>query len=340
VFPVELEDSDWHAFLVCAPHATPFHHPAWSTVLAETYGFRPFALVHREPGGRISEGLPVVEIAPPFGRPRWVALPFTDYCPPLALGPTLRDDFVADLDALRCGAAVARLEVRAPLAAHDVQLQERAIRHVLPLTTDSEELLQSVCSHHVRRNVRKAIREGVAVRTAETESDLVDVFYRLHLMTRRRLGVPVQPRQYFRLLWRLVIEPGLGRLLLAYRGTDAIGGMIALAWNGTAIYKYGAWDERARELRPNHLLLWNAIQYAIEEGATTFDLGRTDRDQRGLREYKTSWGAREDPLAYSILGAASGVSALSSPALVSCAIRHSPRLLCRALGETFYRFAA
>jgi CelD/BcsL family acetyltransferase involved in cellulose biosynthesis len=296
--------------------------------------------VHRDPGGRISEGLPVLEIAPAFGRPRWIALPFTDYCPPLALGSTLRDDFALDLDAARRGAAIARFEVRAPLAAAGVELQERAVRHVLPLTADSNELLQSVCSHHVRRNVRKAIREGVAVRAAESESDLVGVFYPLQLITRKRLGVPVQPRRYFRSLWRLVIEPGLGRLFLAYRGADAIGGMIALSWRGTAIYKYGAWDERARELRPNHLLLWSAIQWAVEQGATTFDLGRTDRCQRGLRSYKTSWGASEEPLTYSTLGAASGAAGLSSPALVSCAIRHSPRLLCRALGEAFYRFAA
>jgi lipid II:glycine glycyltransferase (peptidoglycan interpeptide bridge formation enzyme) len=192
----------------------------------------------------------------------------------------------------------------------------------------------------MRRNLGKALREGVAVRAAESESDLVDVFYRLHLMTRRRLGVPVQPQRYFRLLWRLVIEPGHGRLLLAYRGTDAIGGMILLGWKGTTIYKYGAWDARARRFRPNNLLFWKAIQWSIEEGATTLDLGRTDSDQPGLRAFKTRWGAREETLIYSTIGTASAVSTRSSPGLASYAIRHSPPLVCRALGEAFYRFAA
>jgi CelD/BcsL family acetyltransferase involved in cellulose biosynthesis len=336
---VDLDDREWHRFLRCSPDATPFHHPAWSTLLAETYGFRSFALVHRDDDGQIVEGLPVVEVALPFSRPRWVSLPFTDYCPPLALGQELRNDFARDLDGARNAAGVAQLEVRAPLVAEGVQLQERAFRHVLPLDADDEEVLSRV-HQTMRRNVSKALREGVTVRPAESESDLVDVFYRLHLMTRRRLGVPVQPRRYFRLLWRLFLEPGHGRLFLAYRGTDAIGGVIILAWNHTAIYKYGAWDERASRLRPNNLLFWRAIQWSIQEGATTLDLGRTDTDQPGLRSFKNGWGAREETLTYSTLGTASADSIRSSPALVSHAIRHSPRLVCRALGEAFYRFAA
>jgi CelD/BcsL family acetyltransferase involved in cellulose biosynthesis len=336
---VELDDREWHSFLRHSRDATPFHHPAWSTLLAETYGFRPFALVHRDNDDHIIEGLPVLEVGLPFSRRRWVALPFTDYCPPLALGRELRADFARDLDAARSAAAVARLEVRAPLVADGVQLQERAFRHVVPLAADDQEALRRV-HPQMRRNVSKALREGVAVRAAESESDLVDVFYRLHVMTRKRHGVPVQPRRYFRLLWRLFLEPGHGRLFLAYRGNEAIGGVIILAWKRTAIYKYGAWDERARRLRPNNLLFWRAIQWSIEEGATTLDLGRTDADQPGLRSFKSRWGAREDTLTYSTFGTASATSIRSSPELVSYAIRHSPRVVCRALGEAFYKFAA
>jgi CelD/BcsL family acetyltransferase involved in cellulose biosynthesis len=336
---VDLDHREWGEFLTRSPDATPFHHPAWSRLLAETYGFRPFALVHRDSEGDIVEGLPVVEVVLPFSRRRWVSLPFTDYCPPLTLGRELHNDFGRDLDIARSAAAVARLEVRAPVVADGVQLEERAFRHVVPLTADDEDVLRRV-HPQMRRNVSKALREGVVVRPGESESDLVDVFYRLHLMTRRRLGVPVQPQRYFRLLWRLLLEPGHGRLFLAYHGTEAIGGVVILAWKGTAIYKYGAWDERARRFRPNNLLFWRAIQWSIQEGATTFDLGRTDIDQTGLRSFKNRWGADEETLTYSTLGTASAGSIRSSPGLVNYAIRHSPRVLCRALGEAFYRYAA
>jgi CelD/BcsL family acetyltransferase involved in cellulose biosynthesis len=151
--------------------------------------------------------------------------------------------------------------------------------------------------------------------------------------------VPVQPKQYFHLLWHLILEPGLGRLFLAQQGAEPIAGAVILASQRTAIYKYGAWDERARALRPNHLVLWTAIEWALEGGATTFDLGRTDTAQQGLRSFKTGWGAREETLTYSTLGGPAH-SVRSSPAFVSYAIRHSPPVVCRALGEAFYRFAA
>src|SRR6185503_12840306 len=125
------------------------------------------------------------------------------------------------------------------------------------------------------------------------ESDLADTYYRLHVGTRRRLGVPVQPRRYFRMLWRSILEPGLGRLFLAYSGAEPIGGIVVLLWQRNAIYKYGAWDDGARSLRPNHLLLATALEWAAAEGAVTFDLGRTDTDQPGLRAYKIGWGGRE-----------------------------------------------
>jgi CelD/BcsL family acetyltransferase involved in cellulose biosynthesis len=336
---IDLDDREWHRFVSRSPDATPFHHPAWSNLLAETYGFRPFALVHQDDEGHIVEGLPVVEVANPFSRRRWVSLPFTDYCRPLTLGQELRMDFAHDLDVARRAAAVARVEVRAPVVGDGVHLQERALRHVLPLAVDDEEAMRAV-HPHMRRNVGKAIREGVDVRHAEAESDVVDIFYGLHLRTRRRLGVPVQPRRYFQLLWRQFLEPGRGRLFLAYRGSHPIGGAIILAWNGSAIYKYGAWDERARRLRPNNLLFWRAIQWSIQNGATTLDLGRTDIDQPGLRLFKNRWGAREDTLTYSTIGSASAAPTRSSPRLVSYAIRHSPEPVCRALGEAFYRFAA
>jgi CelD/BcsL family acetyltransferase involved in cellulose biosynthesis len=336
---VDPNDREWRTFLSRSPGATPFHHPAWSTLLAETYGFRPFALVHRDKNGHIIEGLPVMEVALPFNRRRWVSLPFTDYCRPLTLGQELRTDFAHDLDVARSDAAVARVEVRAPLVGGGVHLHERALRHVLPLAADDEEAMRRV-HPHMRRNVGKALREGVDVRLADSESDLAEIFYGLHLRTRRRLGVPVQPRRYFQLLWRVFLEPGRGRLFLAYRGSHPIAGAIILAWNGTAIYKYGAWDERAHRLRPNNLLFWRAIQWSIQVGATTLDLGRTDIDQPGLREFKRRWGAREETLTYSSIGTASAAPPRSSPRLVSYAIRHSPQPVCRALGEAFYKFAA
>jgi len=36
-----------------------------------------------------------------------------------------------------------------------------------------------------------------------------------------------------------------------------------LNWQRTLIYKYAASDDRGQDLRPNHLLTWTAIRWAV-----------------------------------------------------------------------------
>jgi CelD/BcsL family acetyltransferase involved in cellulose biosynthesis len=333
---VDLESSEWHG-LLGRSDATPFHHPAWISVLSDTYGFRSFGLV----GEGETEGLPVIEVAlPPRGKRRWVSLPFTDYCPPLSASVGVDSDLAHRLDVARMEADIAQLEVRAPLEGGEhTPPNLRAIRTVLPLGAGEEELFRAVHGSH-RRSVNRALREGITVRPAETESDLVDVFYRLHLMNRRRLGVPIQPRRYFRLLWRRMLEPGLGQLFLAYSGTQPVAGVVVLRFKRTAIYKYSALNPRARRLRPNHLVVWRAIQWSIEGGAEVFDFGRTDVGHEGLRRFKTGWGAQEEELAYATLGDSPSAHGRQTPRLLGAAIRHSPPFVCRVIGELSYKYAA
>src|SRR4030095_523653 len=69
--------------------------------------------------------------------------------------------------------------------------------HTVNLRADLTAVFEGFHRSHVQRSVRKAERLGVQV-DAGRSSDLIDVFYSLHTMTRRRHGVPVQPRSWFR----------------------------------------------------------------------------------------------------------------------------------------------
>jgi lipid II:glycine glycyltransferase (peptidoglycan interpeptide bridge formation enzyme) len=188
--------------------------------------------------------------------------------------------------------------------------------------------------------VRIAERSGVRIVAGDPAREL-EVFYRLHLRTRRRLGVPTQPRRFFDLLLERVLKPGLGFMLSAYVGDTPVAAAVFGCWNGTAIYKYSARDERFAKLNANYLLLWTAIQAASERGCHTFDLGRSDEDQADLRGFKNGWGAREEPLTYSFV--ATTPVTLSSGAAnraLSMVIRNSAPWVCRTVGELFYKYAA
>jgi CelD/BcsL family acetyltransferase involved in cellulose biosynthesis len=331
---LELDDPRWHSFVSSCAEAGPFHHPAWAGLLADCYGFRPFALATSDAEGAIEAGIPVLEEPRLLRRPRLLSLPFTDACPPLARSEAARGRLAAEL------AATGRLELHGPLAGPGLVSRLRGVRHVLDLEPDAE-LLRRRFRSQMRRNIARAEREGAVVRRGETRADLVETFYELHLRTRRRLGVPVQPRRFFRLLWDDMIEPGLGTVFVAYAGSTPVAGAVFLAWNGTATYKFGASDPAYWGMRPNNLLFWDAIRWACGRGDRTLDFGRTELDNRGLREFKSGWGAREEPLFYTFAGVTPRVEARSLVAgALGATIRRSPLWVCRAVGETAYRYAA
>jgi CelD/BcsL family acetyltransferase involved in cellulose biosynthesis len=338
----ELTDPRWADFVATHPAATPFHHPDWTRLVAGCYGFRAFAFAVSDASGAIRAGLPVVEVRHLRGGPRWVSLPYTDYCPPLASKGEHEEQLVAALLRSSRAAGVRRVEIRGPIA-DGAAAGPSALRHVLALDPNPADVYAGFHRSQVQRNIRRAEREGLTVRLGTSPHDLVDTFYRLHLRTRRRQGVPVQPRRFFRLLWDNTIATGLGSLLIVEAAGQPIAAAVFLTWNETVIYKFGASDESSWSLRPNHLLFWHAIRAACEQGCRWFDFGRTDIGQEGLRNFKLSWGAVEEPLFY---GMVSGTpeSAPSADGMATRVlgpvIRHGPLLLCRAVGETLYRYAA
>jgi CelD/BcsL family acetyltransferase involved in cellulose biosynthesis len=339
---LEPTDPRWADFVATHPAATPFHHPEWTRLVAGCYGFRAFALAVRDVSGVIRAGLPVVEVRHLRGAPRWVSLPYTDYCPPLVSTGEQEEQLVAALRRSSRAAGVRRVEIRAPIAGGS-PAGPRALRHVLGLGPNPAEVYAGFHRSQVQRSIRRAEREGLTVRRGSSPHDLVDTFYQLHLRTRRRQGVPVQPRRFFRLLWDNAIATGLGSLLIVEAAAQPIAAAVFLTWNETVIYKFGASDESSWSLRPNHLLLWDAIRAACEQGCRWFDFGRTDIGQEGLRNFKLSWGAVEEPLFYGMVGgtleSAPSAEGMATRVL-GPVIRHGPLLLCRAVGETLYRYVA
>ena len=247
---------------------------------------------------------------------------------------------VEALDRERRAAGIERVEVRAELTGQRVHASVRGVVHELALTAEPEQLFTRFNRSQVQRNITRARREGVHVRLGDRAADLTDVFYRLHLATRRRQGVPVQPRRFFSLLWEQMLAPGHGFVLTASIGGDPAAAAVFLSWGSTLTYKFGASDHRLWRHRPNHLLFWEAIRIGHERGLAKLDFGRTDLENTGLRSFKSGWGALESDLVYSSLGAPPSESSGLVGRALAATIRHSPTWVCRVIGERLYRYAA
>jgi CelD/BcsL family acetyltransferase involved in cellulose biosynthesis len=338
----DLDQRPWKELVANDPQALAFHHPAWAQTLAECYRFRAFGLALANTEGRLIAGIPVLETEGRLRGRRWISLPFTDICPPLVAGdPDLQASLEEEIDAARQEAGVASVELRSAPASERAAVQDRGLRHTIQLDPDPDKVFRRL-KPDVRRAIRFAAKGGVTVTQGKQENDLTQTFYGLHTATRRRLGVPVQPRRYFSLLWQRVIEPGLGFLLVARVADQPVAASVYLPWNDTLIAKYSASNASSWKLKPNNALLWHAITWACEKGYSTLDFGRTNAGNENLREFKRRWDAEEEPLLYGTLGRPGGSGSVTERAtrVGGPFIRHAPLFVCRGLGRVFYRYAA
>jgi CelD/BcsL family acetyltransferase involved in cellulose biosynthesis len=339
---LSLDSPAWGAFVERMPDAMPFHHPAWASTIARAYGFDGFALALRGSStgeGDYVAGAPVIELRSPLTRRRrWSSLPFTDTCPALTEpGDAVR--FAMAVDEHRIGEGVVEVEISGALPGIPAVTSVQRVQHVLSLDPDPDVVARGYRSS-VRRNIRSARASDLRLRRATTEVDMADVFYRLQVMTRRRLGLPPQPRRFFRAIWRGIVATGLGHLTIVEASRIPVAAAIFLRWNGTTIYKYGASDPSAWHLRPNNLLFANEIESACSAGCATFHFGRTDVDDEGLRRFKLGWGAEEKPLRSTWFGARPHAERSGPPEFLRAVVRRSPPFVVRTVGEALYRYVA
>lgn len=333
-----LADPRWLRLAERAPQASVFHHPAWLGLVGRHYRYPLAAAAVLDGGGEAVAGLPVALVASRLTGRRLVALPFSDSCPPLVAADA-PDDAAARLAAAVEDLRRARgmpVEVRAAFPELEPPVA-RFHRHRVDLTPGLEEVERRYASQ-VRRNVRRARREGVEVRRRADDAALED-FYALHLQTRRRLGVPTQPKAFVLGLGAL-LRGGHGFVAIARLGGRPVAAAVFLHAGGTLTYKYGASDPAYQQSRPNNLLFADAIAWGCEQGLRELDLGRTDLGHEGLRTFKRSWGAAEEPLQHTYAGGpVPGPGPSLAERVLAPVIRRGPALTGRVIGEVLYRHA-
>jgi CelD/BcsL family acetyltransferase involved in cellulose biosynthesis len=335
-----IAEPDWLALIDGSPSAEVFHHPRWLELLHEQYGYELEACCV-ENGQGIEAGIPIARVESRLTGKRMVSLPFSDVCSP-ALAPGAGSealDFLAAAlaeEARRTGLA---LTVHGSLPdAPGAFVRTPFVRHVLALSEDPAEVERGFSKSRIR-GVKKARRENLTG-TRRTDRAALDDFYSLHLRTRRKLGVPTQPKRFIRRFEEL-FDAGLGFVSLVLEDERPIAAAVFLTHNGTVTYKYGASDERALRKRPNNLLMSDAIRWACEAGFQSFDFGRTEIENEGLRAFKSGWGAEEIELPYTYFADSEPKpeSALRDR-LMGATIRHSPTFVGRLVGEALYRHVA
>ena len=334
---MQPNDSRWMDFIISCPEANIFHHPAWMELMSDCYGYKPNILAILDEHDNVCAGLPFMDVTSLLTGRRRVSLPFSDYCNPLYRDESSRELLTLQLIRMFEVEHLKRLEVRWCLPALE-QIQQAAdfVLHTIRLSPDPSMVSKNFKRTHLQ-NINTAEERGVKAEFGD-ELSHVCAFYDLQLETRKRHGVPAQPWKYFELLWHHIINKGLGFVLLAKKDDEVIAGMVYLGWGNALIAKYAASREDHFNLRPNNLLFWEGICWGCRNGFVVFDMGRTEIENTGLRNFKSRWGAVEEPLIYSIISRSPiHHSNGKLEHVMHSVIQHSPPWVCRLSGELFYR---
>jgi CelD/BcsL family acetyltransferase involved in cellulose biosynthesis len=332
-----IHDDAYAELVASAPGSEIFHDRLWLELLRDEYGYEIGACCVRD-GDRIQAAIPFARVESRLTGKRLVALPFSDHCPPLLAADAPLEALGALGEALAEHAHADRLDLTVHASLPSVpagHVAERFVIHRLALPSDPDEA-EMQTSKSLRQGARRARREGLTLEKRVDAAGLDD-FYDLHLATRRRQGVPTQPKSFIARFERL-FAAGRGGVWLVKDGEETIAANVFLTHGKTVTYKYGASATSALSKRPNNLLMLEAIREHAERGYETFDFGRTDLDNEGLRRFKRSLGAEELPLSYTYL---SEPAPLGAPSLkdkvMTATIQRSPALVGRLAGEVLYR---
>ncbi len=299
----------WDAFVAAHPQGHPLQTSAWAALKA-TVGWRARRLLLRDGGRPLAGGQLLL-------RHRYGVA--AAYAP---RGPLFSGDAGTDgalLAALERAARRARavfLRVEPNLL--DSQPELNIVRRLelehgyaetagvqpstsvhLSLLPEPETLLAGMSKGH-RADIRRAQRDGVAVRAGDGAADMAS-FQRIMETTAARAGFGIHSGGYYAAARRLFGERAL--LLLAEIDGAAVGGCLVVASCGVCLYLYGGSDERGLRSGANHLLQWQAIRWARERGCHTYDFWgvpdafgalatATDEDERARLEER----AKADPL--------------------------------------------
>ena len=287
---------EWDSLLGDHAESTVFHGAAWARVLQETYGHRPFYMARFE-GRQLSALLPLMEASSWLTGRRGVSLPFTDHCCALQSGGGQGRELYER--AMECGRQRRwrYLECRGNVSAWEGATPSVSFyRHTIDLTPGEERLFKGL-EGAARRGVRKAQQAGVRI-SFDTGMESVRTFFALHCLTRRRHGLPPQPIVFFRNIQRHILAPGQGFVATARVGNQPLAAAVFFCHGRQALYKFGASDEEFQQLRPNNLVMWEAMRHCAQRGLARLDLGRTSLSNTGLQRFKLGLGAVEEEIRY------------------------------------------
>ena len=290
-------DERWDRFVESHPFGWICHLSGWKKVLENSFSHIKGNVLALEESHEIVAGIPIYEIKSWLTGKRLVSIPYATLSDPLIISKEHIEILLQALKEWKARKKFAFIEIRC-LQSDSLTLNSFFYRtlyfkhHYIILDKSLEEIKKSCHRSCVRQRINRAEKSGILIKKGKDESDLRD-FYKLYLMTRKRLFLPPQPYKFFKSIWDTFYLDKRIELLLAEKNQKAIAGLFLFKFKNRVSAECAGSNENFNDLSPNHLLFWKAIKMAHEEGFEVFDFGRTSPKSKSLMDFKNRWGTKE-----------------------------------------------
>jgi len=167
---------------------------------------------------------------------------------------------------------------------------------LLDISQKPDEIMSSL-HQKGRHAIKRAERDGVTVSREPATEQNCRIMYSL-LSETAAGSFRIRSYNYYRAFWQSFEKANMGQLFFARFGDDIIAGAFAMIFGHKSTYKDGASSRDHPQYGASHLLQWNIVKWAHENGATVHDLCGTPpaahiKDQNhpyyGLGRFKTSF---------------------------------------------------
>lgn len=280
----------WDAFVAECPEATFFHRAGWKNAIERAFGHRTHFLF-AEAGGRIEGVLPLAEIRSLLFGHSLSSTPFCVYGGVAASSERARRALEDAAERLAVQLGVDHLEMRnlAPRRS-DWLAKDLYVTFRREIDPDVERNLNLI-PRKQRAMVRKGIKAGLKGELDEG----VERLFAAYADSVHRLGTPVFPRRWFRIL-KEEFGPDCEVLSVTREGR-VIASVMSFYFRDQVLPYYGGGTAEARDVAGNDFMYWELMRRACERGLKWFDYGRSKRGT-GSFDFKRNWGFEPEPLHY------------------------------------------
>jgi lipid II:glycine glycyltransferase (peptidoglycan interpeptide bridge formation enzyme) len=161
------------------------------------------------------------------------------------------------------------------------------------LNTTSIEDVKSRISKSRLRQIKKAQKQGVAWKVAESVEEVKAFYDILNELYLTRIKKPLFAIEFFINFFK----SNVGKYLLVIYNQKVIGGIMCPVFSSKGIYEYYVCgkDSDYKEQYPSIMATWAAIEYANQNNIPLFDFmgaGKPD-EEYGVRDFKARFGGEQ-----------------------------------------------